>query len=435
MTLPTTKTAFLENSMSRWLKALPPTLALAALSIFATSCGSGGSAQARFVNTIPNTAVYGNALDVEVNGTKKFGPVTFPNASASTYTSVASGNDTILGLQTGTTTQVFSDTTNLSSGKQYTLVATGTASGSGGFVALLSISDINTAPAAGNVEFRSINASPSSLSAVDVYIEAEPFTGNLTSPAISALAYTQASSYVTIPWNSGGGGWVVFVTPAGSTTPIFSQTFNFGGQTTTAIRTLVLTDVQGGGAMNLAFLELNDLNYRRGEQPRLKVVSPQPSGKGTGPRRGPANHLSRVLVKRLRRNFLIVEHFKNSKQLGDLEKVADALAQPRQFHRAPGVASSGVKRDQRSESAAIDVIHFTQIQHNLRTLGKQFFDHIAQAGRLFAEHDSTATIHHQHAIHLSSTHSQLHRRFFSDIRSKTQFKSLPRLTRPCKRRP
>jgi len=68
-------------------------------------------------------------------------------------------------------------------------------------------------------------------------------------------------------------------------------------------------------------------------------------------------------------------------------------------------------------------------------LGKQFFDHIAQAGRLFAEHDSTATIHHQHAIHLSSTHSQLHRRFFSDIRSKTQFKSLPRLTRPCKRRP
>jgi hypothetical protein len=250
----------LENTMSRWLKALPPTLALAALSIFATSCGSGGSAQARFVNAIPNTAVYGNALDVEVNGTKKFGPVTFPNASASTYTSVASGNDTILGLQTGTTTQVFSDTTNLSSGKQYTLVATGTASGSGGFVALLSISDINTAPAAGNVEFRVINASPSSLSAVDVYIEAEPFTGNLTSPAISALAYTQASSYVTIPWNSGGGGWAVFVTPAGSTTPIFSQTFNFGGQTTTAIRTLVLTDVQGGGAMNQAFLELNDLN-------------------------------------------------------------------------------------------------------------------------------------------------------------------------------
>jgi len=246
--------------MFRLLKALPLALALAALTFFATSCGSSSSAQARFVNAIPNTAVYGNGLDVEVNATKQFTDVTFPNASASTYTSVASGNDTILGVQTGTTTQVFSDTANLSSGKQYTLVATGFASGSGGFVTFLTISDTNTAPAAGNVEFRVIDASPSGPSAVDVYIEAEPFSGTLTNKAISALAYTQTSSYVTIPWNSGGGGWVVFVTPAGSTTPSFSQTFNFGGQSTAAIRTLVLTDVANSSSMNPAFLELNDLN-------------------------------------------------------------------------------------------------------------------------------------------------------------------------------
>ena len=247
--------------MFRLLKALPLTLALAALSFFAASCGSGSSAHARFVNAIQNTAVYGNGLDVEVNGTKDFTDVTFPNASASTYTSIASGSDTILGVQTGTTTQVFSDTTSLSSGNQYTLVATGFASGSGGNVVLLSVSDNNTAPAAGNVEFRVIDASPSGPSAVDVYIEAEPFTGNLTPPAtISSLAYQAASSYVTIPWNSGGGGWVLFVTPAGSTTPIFSQTFNFGSQTTAAIRTLVLTDVANGNSMNQAFLELNDLN-------------------------------------------------------------------------------------------------------------------------------------------------------------------------------
>jgi Domain of unknown function (DUF4397) len=246
--------------MFRLLKALPLTLALAALSFFATSCGSSSSAHARFVNAIQNTSVYGNGLDVEVNATKDFTNVTFPNASASTYTSVASGSDTILGVQTGTTTQVFSDTTSLSSGNQYTLVATGFASGSGGFVTLLTLSDNNTAPAAGNVEFRVINASPSGPSAVDVYIEVEPFSGNLTNPAISALAYTQASSYVTIPWNSGGGGWVVFVTAAGNTTPIFSQTFNFGGQSTAAIRTLVLTDVANGNSMNPAFLELSDLN-------------------------------------------------------------------------------------------------------------------------------------------------------------------------------
>jgi Domain of unknown function (DUF4397) len=243
--------------MFRLLRALPLALALAALSFFATSCGSSSSAQARFVNAIQNTAVYGiNGLDVEVNGTKKFGPVTFPNASASTYTSVASGNDTILGVQTGTTTQVFSDTANLSSGKQYTLVATGFASGSGGNVVFLSIPDTNTAPATGNVEFRVINASPSGPSAVDVYIEPEPFSGNLAPPAaISGLAYQQTSAYVPLSFDSSG--WVLYVTTAGSTTPIFSQTIP---NPTGSIRTLVLTDVQNGSSMNPAFLELNDLN-------------------------------------------------------------------------------------------------------------------------------------------------------------------------------
>ncbi len=249
--------------MFRLLKALPLTLALAALSIFATSCGSSSSAQARFVNAIQNTVVYGNGLDVEVNGTKKFTGVTFPNASASTYTSVAAGSDTILGLQTGTTTQVFSDTTSLSSGKQYTLVATGFANGSGGNVVFLSISDTNTAPAAGNVEFRVIHASPTGPSAVDVYIEPTPFNGNLTSPAISALSYTQTSSYVTLPWNSDGSGWTIIVTAAGSTTPYNGFNFNtgnIGGQSTDAIRTLVLTDVANSSQMSTTPLVLSDLN-------------------------------------------------------------------------------------------------------------------------------------------------------------------------------
>ena len=62
------------------------------------------------------------------------------------------------------------------------------------------------------------------------------------------------------------------------------------------------------------------------------------------------------------------------------EQITYALAQPRQFDRAPGAAGSREKRDQRSEPAAIDVIHFAQIQHYLRTLGEQFLDRIAQAG-------------------------------------------------------
>src|SRR5260370_12188965 len=108
--------------MFRLLKALPLTLALAALSIFATSCGSSSSAQARFVNAIQNTVVYGNGLDVEVNGTKKFTGVTFPNPPASTYTSVAPGSDTLLGLQTATTTQAFTAPPNSTRRKQSPLL-------------------------------------------------------------------------------------------------------------------------------------------------------------------------------------------------------------------------------------------------------------------------------------------------------------------------
>ena len=59
--------------------------------------------------------------------------------------------------------------------------------------------------------------------------------------------------------------------------------------------------------------------------------------------------------------MFIVEHFKNSEQLGELEKVPYALAQARQFDRSAGVAGTRVKRNQRSEPAAIDVIHFVQI--------------------------------------------------------------------------
>src|ERR1017187_7992552 len=94
--------------MSRWLKALPLTLALAALSIFAASCGSNGPAQVRFVHAIQD----GAAMDIQVNGSQVFTDISFlgvlPNQPG--YTSVPSGNDTIQGFLTGTTTVGFNAT-------------------------------------------------------------------------------------------------------------------------------------------------------------------------------------------------------------------------------------------------------------------------------------------------------------------------------------
>jgi len=59
--------------MLRLLRALPLALALAALSLFVSSCGSSNSSQIRFVNAIRDAA----PLDIEVNSSKIFTNITF----------------------------------------------------------------------------------------------------------------------------------------------------------------------------------------------------------------------------------------------------------------------------------------------------------------------------------------------------------------------
>lgn len=250
--------------MLRLLKALPAILAVAVSTAFFTSCGSS-NAQVRFVNAIQNTADYGNGgLDVDVNGTKYFTDITFPSASASTYTAVPSGTDTIEGLEYNSTTEVFSQTTptSLLPGGDYTMVATGFAGGTGGNVVLISPQDNNTAPTEGNVEFRVINASPSGPTAVDVYIEQSPFIGNIVQGTnqVTALSYRSTSAYVTLPWNSSGDGWQIYVCTTGSTTPIAEFDATFGSQTTESIRTFVLVDNVNGNTMSSAPIVLSDLN-------------------------------------------------------------------------------------------------------------------------------------------------------------------------------
>jgi uncharacterized protein DUF4397 len=254
--------------MSRWLKALPLTLALAALGIVATSCGSSSNqAQIRFVHAIPDASpldidVYGPQ---QINGMQLFADVGFrgflPSAG---YTSVLSDTDTIKGLvNPADTTAVFSDTVSWIAGLQYTVIATGfSAPGANGSnVVLQSILDENSPPASGNVEFRVINASPHSpAGGVDVYIDPIPVQG-MGSAVISGLAYQQVSKYVSLlffPGNNSNGtnnGYELYVTQAGSTTPIFSQ---YLGPADNTIHTLVLTDIQGGNAMNPLAMELTD---------------------------------------------------------------------------------------------------------------------------------------------------------------------------------
>jgi hypothetical protein len=255
--------------MSRLLKVVPGTLALVALSVFVASCGSNSPAKVRFVQAIQDA----DPLDVdvsntnEVNTTQTFPDISFlgvqPNQPG--YTSVPSGSVTIAGFLTGTTTQVFSNTLGLSSGAQYTEIATGFSqppSTNGSNVVLLSILDFIPTPPTADVGFRVIHASPSGPGTVDVYILQNPSAGPIGAPVFSALAYTQGSSYVFLPFNPNNDinppGFTVYVTTAGGVNPIITESIT--PATAGAVRTLVLTDVQGGTTMSTSFLELSDLN-------------------------------------------------------------------------------------------------------------------------------------------------------------------------------
>jgi hypothetical protein len=263
--------------MFRLLKTLPLTLALAVLSFFTTSCTSSNT-QARFVNAIADTPDYGGNLDIEVNGTKEFSSVAFSSVEpTSGYASIPSGNVTIKGFQPGnTTTPVFSFPVNtgLSAGSQYTLVATGTDTGNNGSnVFVMAVADNNTAPANASVNFRLINASPSTpVNGVDVYfipcsgqnICSQPPTNGCSAAndCISGITYRNTPALLTLSYNSLGFGWQMFVTPSGNPTQfiLFQNIGNFGSATEGAICTFVLKDETPGGTMSQSPVVLQDLN-------------------------------------------------------------------------------------------------------------------------------------------------------------------------------
>jgi hypothetical protein len=252
--------------MSRWLKTVSLALAAAALSVGAASCGStSGRAQVRFVNAVPDTDQYGTALDIEVGGSKMFTNVSFQGLQPATgYTNVPSGGSELKGVKTGTTTPVFISDISLTTGHQYTLVATGFAIGLSRVV-IIPAEDNNTSPGNGKVEFRAIDASPSGPAAVDIYIVPVGTTNPISgSPTIANVAYPSASGYVTIPYNPNfvaGVNYTMFVTATGTTTPILiSQTLSAGSSSAGAIRTLVLTDEENVNQLNQLAMVLNDLN-------------------------------------------------------------------------------------------------------------------------------------------------------------------------------
>jgi Domain of unknown function (DUF4397) len=248
--------------MYRCLKTLFLTLALAASVVFIASCGSSGHAQMRMLNAIPD----GQEIDVDVNGTKEFSQLSFQDISPATgYTSVPSDSVTVEGFLTGTSTPAPPNSTfSISSSTQYLVVLTGFNDVIQGVNAPTAVpyTDNNSTPASGTLEFRIINASPSSPGGlVDVYIEANPFDCTAlqaVTPTVAGLAYQQGSGYQSVNANSLGSGFAVCVTASGAKNPLIQQNYN-SPSTGGTVTTLVLVDIPEGGQMSQIPIALSDV--------------------------------------------------------------------------------------------------------------------------------------------------------------------------------
>ncbi len=248
--------------MFRLLKALPLTLAIAALSFF-IGCSSSNNTQIRVINAIPDAQ---GALDVDFNGNKitgstplQFGSIFPTETSSATYASEPSGTGTITAYVSGTTTTPLNNgTTNFSSSTQYTVLLQGFQADKDTPAVL---TDNNTAPTTNTLTYRVINGSPSSPGgSVDVYFYQTVGGAIPAQPQISGLTLGQGFYVQSLPYSSSSG-YTVFVTAHGAG----NQGIGYVNQNYTpangSITTLVLVDSQNpAGQISpypVAFADLN----------------------------------------------------------------------------------------------------------------------------------------------------------------------------------
>lgn len=244
--------------MSGLSKALPVVLSLFLITI---SCGSSRTSSTLTQVRVINAVADGPILDVYVNGSKVVGGLAFaavqPATTPASYVNVSAGSVYVQGFTTGSNVNPIAPigTVTLATNTQYTMVAVGPELNQAPPVLL---ADNNTPPMGTNVEFRIINASPSSpIGGVDVYI-VPPTVTDLTNytPQITALPNGQGTAYQSLPYLAGG--YNVIFTQAGFKTPLITQPATANAS---SITTMVILDNIGGiNGMSTTPLVLNDLN-------------------------------------------------------------------------------------------------------------------------------------------------------------------------------
>jgi hypothetical protein len=238
--------------MIRRLKFTVLVLALGALETLAVGCGAT-HASMRFVHASPDAP----NVDLVVDGKAVATNLPFAGVSpASGYLTIAAGGRLIEVRPTGSTTDlVDSSNVSFSSHQQYTVFFTGLVNATPPNQTINLVTDDNSAPQSGNIKLRVFHASPSGPSNLDIYIVAPGTDIANLSPTIPGLAYQQASSYQSVAPTSNE----VIMTASGdpAKNPVIDQTYAL---TAGQVRTLVVLDVTGGGAIFPTPLVLADLN-------------------------------------------------------------------------------------------------------------------------------------------------------------------------------
>ena len=234
------------------LKIPPFILALGALAVFATGCGTD-HAKVRFVHAAPPPPPPDTQpnLDVAVDGKTVASDMAFGDVfPAADYLTVAAGNRRVEVRDTGNTNDRINSTVDFASQKVYTLLVSGKISDKS--IAAVLKTDDNTAPPSGSIKLRVIHDSPGGPGQIDVYVVAPGTDITTVTPVISNLSYQQASVYEDLPAAT----YEVVMTSSGAPADVrFDGTFPLAaGQ----VRTLVTLDIGGSGQMSA--LELSDLN-------------------------------------------------------------------------------------------------------------------------------------------------------------------------------
>ena len=155
--------------------------------LLTAGCGSGGSTRLRVMNAVPDEA----SLNVLVDNSSVSSSLAYGTSTG--YISESSGSHQVAVAPVGSTTALLTQTVNLASGSDTTIISTNFSSS----IENLVLTDNNAAPASGDFTIRLINASPN-LGPADIYIVTPGTALTSVSPTLSNVGFGVASSYQSL---------------------------------------------------------------------------------------------------------------------------------------------------------------------------------------------------------------------------------------------